>query len=143
MKKDGEIKLLLDERSKGTKQKLAAARAGVSERTARKYEQAGKLPSQMKRTRTHRTRDDPFVGDWPWVEAQIRDDPALQTKTLFALLCATFPGRYQEGQLRTLQRHVQAWRGPPRPGEGSKFSQRDRPRRMAQCQLPPTKALGV
>jgi hypothetical protein len=37
MKKDGEIKLLLDERGKGTKQKVAAARAGVSERTARKY----------------------------------------------------------------------------------------------------------
>ena len=48
LKKDGEIKLLLDERGKGVRQKLAAARAGVSERTARKYEQAGKLPSQMK-----------------------------------------------------------------------------------------------
>ena len=42
MKRDGEIKLLLDERGKGASQKLAAARAGVSERTARKYEQAGK-----------------------------------------------------------------------------------------------------
>ena len=121
MKKDGEIKLLLDERGKGTKQKLAAARAGVSERTARKYEQAGKLPSQMKKPRTHRTRDDPFVGDWPWVEAQIRDDPALQTKTLFALLCAAFPGRYQEGQLRTLQQHVQAWRVRHGPGRRSCF----------------------
>jgi hypothetical protein len=86
--KKTEIKLLLNERGKGASQKLAAARAGVSERTARKYEQAGKLPSQMKKPRTHRTRGDPFVGDWPWVEAQIRDDPALQTKTLFALLCA-------------------------------------------------------
>ena len=110
MKKDGEIKLLLDERSKGASQKLAAARAGVSERTARKYQQAGKLPSQMKVRRTHRTRDNPFVEDWPWVEAQLRADPALQTKTLFALLCTAFPGRYQEGQLRTLQRHAQAWR---------------------------------
>ena len=88
MKKDGEIKLLLSERDKGASQKLAAARADVCERTARKYEQAGKLPSQMKKPRTHRTRDNPFVDDWSWVEAQIRDDPALQTKTLFALLCA-------------------------------------------------------
>jgi hypothetical protein len=63
MKKDGEIKLLLDERGKGVSQKLAAVRAGVSERTARKYEQAGKLPSQMRQLRTHRTRDDPFVDD--------------------------------------------------------------------------------
>src|SRR5258706_12411751 len=139
MKKDGEIKLLLDERSKGTKQKLAAARAGVSERTARKYEQAGKLPSQMKRTRTHRTRDDPFVGDWPWVEAQIRDDPALQTKTLFALLCATFPGRYQEGQLRTLQRHVQAWGGCPPAREGGKVSPPPPPRTPGRAHLPQKK----
>ncbi len=143
MKKDGEIKLLLDERSKGTKQKLAAARAGVSERTARKYEQAGKLPSQMKRTRTHRTRDDPFVGDWPWVEAQIRDDPALQTKTLFALLCATFPGRYQEGQLRTLQRHVQAWRVRHGPGQEIMFPQQHVPGRMAQSDFTNMNALGV
>jgi hypothetical protein len=102
--------LLLDERGKGAKQRLAAARAGMCERTARKYEQAGKLPSQMKKPRTHRTRTDPFVEDWPWVESQITQDPTLQVKTLFALLCEAFPGRYQEGQLRTLQRHVQAWR---------------------------------
>lgn len=56
MKKDGEIKLLLDERGKGTTQKLAAARAGMCERTARKYERSGKLPSQMKQPRTHRMR---------------------------------------------------------------------------------------
>ena len=143
MKKDGEIKLLLDERGKGTKQKLAAARAGVSERTARKYEQAGKLPSQMKKPRRHRTRDDPFVGDWPWVEAQIRDDPALQTKTLFALLCAAFPGRYQEGQLRTLQRHVQAWRVRHGPGQEIMFPQQHVPGRMAQSDFTSMNALGV
>lgn len=143
MKKDGEIKLLLDERNKGASQKLAAARAGVSERTARKYEQAGKLPSQMKKPRMHRTRDDPFVGDWPWVEAQIRADPALQSKTLFALLCAAFPGRYQEGQLRTLQRHVQAWRVRHGPGQEIMFPQVHVPGRMAQSDFTTMNALGV
>ena len=43
MKKDGEIKLLMEERRKGTRQALAAAKTGMSERTARKYEKAGKL----------------------------------------------------------------------------------------------------
>ena len=95
MKKDGEIKLLLDERRKGASQRVAAARSGMSERTARKYEQAGQLPSQMKAPRQHRTRENPFAEDWPWVEAQLARDPALQTKTLFALLCQAFPGRYQ------------------------------------------------
>ncbi|PPB80657.1 hypothetical protein B0O95_1325 [Mycetohabitans endofungorum] len=36
MKKDGEIKLLREERRKGASQKLAAARTGMSERTVRK-----------------------------------------------------------------------------------------------------------
>jgi len=143
MKRDGEIKLLLDERGKGASQKLAAARAGVSERTARKYEQAGKLPSQIKKPREHRTRDDPFAGDWAWVEAQIRGDPALQTKTLFALLCAAFPGRYQEGQLRTLQRHVQAWRVRHGPGQEVMFPQQHQPGRMAQSDFTSMNALGV
>jgi hypothetical protein len=143
MKKDGEIKLLRAERDKGASQKVAAARAGVSERTARKYEQAGQLPSQMKKPRTHRTRDDPFVGDWPWVAAQIRDDPALQTKTLFALLCAAFPGRYQEGQLRTLQRHVRAWRVRHGPGREIMFPQQHIPGRMAQSDFTSMNALGV
>jgi len=143
MKKDGEIKLLLNERGKGASQKVAAARADVCERTARKYEQAGKLPSQMKKPRTHRTRDNPFVGDWSWVEAQIRDDPALQTKTLFGLLCAAFPGRYQEGQLRTLQRHVQAWRIRHGPGQEVMFPQQHVPGRMAQSDFTTMNALGV
>jgi hypothetical protein len=43
MKKDTEVKLLMQERRKGTRQRLAAARAGMSERTARKYEKAGQL----------------------------------------------------------------------------------------------------
>jgi hypothetical protein len=143
MKKDGEIKLLLDERGKGTTQKLAAARAGMCERTARKYERSGKLPSQMKKPRTHRTRENPFAADWPWVEAQIREDPALQVKTLFGLLCEAFPGRYQEGQLRTLQRHVQAWRVRHGPEQEVMFAQQHVPGRMAQSDFTSMNALSV
>ncbi len=40
-------KLYMSERRKGITQKLAAARAGMSERTARTYEQAGDLPSAI------------------------------------------------------------------------------------------------
>ncbi|VVE59377.1 hypothetical protein [Pandoraea sputorum] len=69
MKQDGEIRLLLEERCKGASQKLAAARTGMSERTARIYERAGTLPSQRKTPRTHRTRTNAFLTDWPWVQA--------------------------------------------------------------------------
>lgn len=143
MKKDGEIKLLLEERRKGASQKLAAARSGMSERTARKYEQAGTLPSQMKKPRMHRTRENPFEADWPWVELQLQRDPALQTKTLFNLLCQACPGRYQESQLRTLQRHVQAWRVRQGPEQEIMFQQEHVPGRMAQSDFTVMNSLGV
>lgn len=143
MKKDGEINLLLEERRKGASQKLAAARTGMSERTARKYEKAGKLPSQMKVPRTHRTRANPFAADWPWVEDQLKRDQALQTKTLFALLCQAYPGRYQESQLRTLQRHVQAWRIQHGDEREVMFQQEHVPGRMAQSDFTVMNALGV
>lgn len=143
MKKDGEINLLLEERRKGASQKLAAARTGMSERTARKYEKAGRLPSQMKVPRTHRTRANPFAADWPWVEEQLKRDQALQTKTLFALLCEAYPGRYQENQLRTLQRHVQAWRIQHGDEREVMFQQEHVPGRMAQSDFTVMNALGV
>jgi predicted site-specific integrase-resolvase len=61
----------MQERRKGTTQRLAAARAGISERTARTYEQQGKLPSQLKRSHDWNTRSDPFEQDWAWVVAQL------------------------------------------------------------------------
>ena len=93
MKKDTEVKVYMQERRKGRSQRLASARAGMSERTARKYERAGKLPSQLKQPHTWRTRKDPFEEDWPWVVEHLERDPALQGTTLFALLCVRHPGR--------------------------------------------------
>lgn len=45
MKKDAEVNLLHRERKKGRSQEVAAARAGMSVVTARKYERAGNLTS--------------------------------------------------------------------------------------------------
>ena len=61
----------------GKKQQTAAAMAGMSERSARKW-QCGPLPSETKTERRWRTRPDPFDGVW---EEEIlplprgRDDP--------------------------------------------------------------------
>src|SRR5215208_2233347 len=110
MKNDHEVLRMKRERSHGKTQEQAAARAGMSVRTARKYEQLGQLPSQLTQPHTHRTRPNPFDADWPWVCAQLERDPALQAKTLFAELGQLYPGRYQPNQLRTLQRHIATWR---------------------------------
>jgi hypothetical protein len=136
MKKDAEVLLLLHERRKGRTQVQAAARAGMSERTARTYEhafiQTGALPSQLKRPRTHRTRPDPFADDWAWIVGQLERDAALQAKTLFELLWARRPGQYQAGQLRTLQRHIQQWRALYGPDQDVYFEQVHVPGRLAQ-----------
>src|SRR5258708_23512979 len=79
MKKDAEVLRYMRERHKGTNQERAAARAGMSVKTARKYEQAGRLPSQLKQPRTWRTRANPFEEDWPWVVKQLERDSALET----------------------------------------------------------------
>ena len=44
--------------------------------------------------------------------------PGLQAKTLFEDLQHRFPGRFPDGQLRTLQRKIKAWRATDGPPEG-------------------------
>ncbi len=100
----------MKERSKGRTQEQAAARAGMSLGTARKYERAARLPSQLQQPRTYRTHPNPFADDWAWAVEHLERDPALQAKTLFGLLVERTPGRYQPIQLRTFQRHVATWR---------------------------------
>lgn len=144
MKKDNEVRLYLRERKKGCSQEVAAARAGISVRAARKYEKAGQLPSQMeKKERTHRTRKDPFEQDWAWVQAGLKRDPALQAKVLFGLLCQMHPERYQEGQLRTFQRRIETWRALHGPDRDVIFEQVHVPGRMAQSDFTEMKELGI
>jgi hypothetical protein len=127
MKRDPEVLRMLRERAKGRTQDQAAARAGMSVRTARTYERLGRLPSQLKQPRRYRTRPDPFADDWSWVASQLERDPALQATTLFALLGARHPGRYQAGQLRTLQTHIAAWRAQHGPAQEVVFAQVHQP----------------
>ncbi len=143
MKTDAEVRLMIRERTKGRTQEQAAARAGMSVRTARKYERQGALPSQLKPPRAHRTRPDPFAEDWPWIQAQLARDPALQATTLFALLCEQHPDRYQAGQLRTLQRHIAAWRAQHGPEREVVFPQVHQPGRMAQSDFTHMTELGI
>ena len=84
----------------------AALRSGMDRKTARKYLKVGKLPSELKKPRTWRTRPDPFEKDWPYVRELVSNDPDLEAKTIFEHLEERDPGRYQEGQLRTLQRRT-------------------------------------
>ena len=94
----------------GIVQATAAAKAGMSERTARKYAHSGAIPSEAKKPHAWRTRVDPYVEVWPEIEALLRQDAGLQAKTVWAELNQRHAGRFSAGQLRTLQRRFLAWR---------------------------------
>ncbi|HEU5380709.1 MAG TPA: IS21 family transposase [Ktedonobacteraceae bacterium] len=123
MKNDCEIKLYMSLRQQGKTQKVAAARSGMSERTARKYEQAGKLPSELKRPHDWQTRPNPFEDDWAWIVEQLERDPALQSTTLFALVCERHPDKYRPTQDRTLRRHIARWKALHGPSKEVIFEQ--------------------
>ena len=105
----------------------AAAKAGMTEKTARKYRDLGQLPSQGGVLHDWTTREDAFASDWPWVEELLQNNAGLEAKTLFAALQREEPGRYQDGQLRTFQRRVKRWRALEGPGKEIFFAQVYRP----------------
>jgi hypothetical protein len=111
---------------------LAAMRAGMDRKTARKYVKASKLPSEMSSPRTWRTRSDPFAEVWDVIAAKLDQEPALEAKTVFEVLCEEHPGRYEPGQLRTLQRRVRQWRAQRGPAREVMFSQVHRPGEACQ-----------
>jgi len=103
--------MVMRERQKGRTQAQAAVRANLGSRhTVAKYEQLGRLPSELVGPRPYRTRADPFAADWPAVVALLERAPELEARTLFDWLTEQRPGVYQEGQLRTLQRRLALWR---------------------------------
>ena len=57
-----------------------------------------------------RTRKDPFGDVWYDVLCWLQQEPDATAKILFERLQDDYPGRFPEGQLRTLQRRVREWR---------------------------------
>lgn len=140
---DAQVRKLMEEHSKNNKIGLAAAKAGMDRKTARKYLQQGKLPSQMPVERNWRTRQDPFEEHWPQVAKRLEEAPELEAKTLFEWLCETDPDRYQPGQLRTFQRRVRQWRALHGPAKTLYFAQEHRPGEAMQTDFTCATALGI
>jgi hypothetical protein len=86
-------------------------------KTARKYRRAGRLPSEMPVAVHGRTRPDPFIEVWDDVQKLFENNAGLEAKTVFEYLQRQNPGRFQDGQLRTLQRRVKDWRATEGPAK--------------------------
>lgn len=122
---------------------VAADKAGMDRETGRKYRKLGKLPSEVRPNHDWRTRIDPFAEVWPWVAGQLSMNPGLEAKTLFEALQREHPGRFADGQLRTLQRQVKRWRGLEGPGREVFFAQVHHPGRLGASDFSHMTKLGV
>ena len=91
-------------------QVASAAKAGISERSARRIEGAQSLPSQRPE-RNWRTREDPLSAVWDSeVLPLLQTDARLNAVTLLEELQRRYPGQWDTSVLRTLQRRIRLWR---------------------------------
>lgn len=140
---DAQVRRVMEEMQKTGAIGLAALRAGMDRKTARKYMRAGQLPSELRKPHTWRTRTDPFAEDWPAVMAMLAEAPELEARTLFDHLLGRKPDAYTAGQVRTLQRRIRQWRAQRGPEREIFFPQAHRPGEALQTDFTHATALGV
>lgn len=112
--------------------KDSALCSGMDEKTARKYRDRPELPSEIKCPHTWRTRKDPFEEHWDEIRSTLEQAPTIEAKALFMHLQRTYPGHYQDNQLRTLQRKIKRWRATDGPPKEVMFTQEHPPGELGQ-----------
>ena len=122
---------------------IAAIKAGMDEKTARKYRRLGKLPGELEKPHTWRTRKDPFEDAWPAIQVMLEINPGLEARTLFEDLQRRNPGRFADGQLRTLQRRIKIWRASEGPPKEVFFTQVHIPGKLGQSDFTSMNKLGI
>ena len=121
----------------------AAAKAGMDAKTARKYRRLGRMPSELTPGPRWRTRKDAFQEAWEEVQSLLEVNPELEARTIFEYLQRRYPGRFADGQLRTLQRRVKVWRATEGPAKEVFFAQRHHPGRLSASDFTHMNELGI
>lgn len=140
---DKQVRKLMEQMQQGKSLSESAIKAGIDEKTARKYLLLRKLPSECRSEHNWRTRIDPFEDVWDEIKKQLNLSPGLQAKTIFDDLVRRYPGRYSDGQLRTLQRKVKEWRAIEGPAKEVFFPQEHHPGDLCESDFSHMDALGV
>jgi hypothetical protein len=142
---DKQVQRLRLKMAEGKTVEVAAAAAGMSARSAHTWK-TGPLPSQAKRPRNWRTREDAFAGVWesdvvPLLERD--QDGVLEATTIIAELRRTHGQRFTDKHLRTLQRRVRDWRALHGPEREVFFEQEHIPGREGAVDFTDGTSLGV
>ena len=85
---------------------LAAMKAGMDRKTARRYLRRGAGPTTLKQTRHWQTHPDAFATIWPEVVRWLEDTPEIEAKALFEHYLAQRPEQLPANGLRTSPRTV-------------------------------------
>lgn len=122
-------------------QVMAAAKVGISERSARRLEHGGVLPSPRPRWRS---RPDEFAPVWDSeIVPMLRQAPKLMAITLLRKLQEDHPGQFPDGMLRTLQRRIRQWRAVVGPEQEVFFPQEHAPGQRGLSDFTRAGELGV
>jgi len=140
---DKQVKGLFKSMSSGKPLYQSAARADMCENTARKYLKSNSLPSEISQPHTWRTRQDPFEDSWVEIVELLEVNPGLEAKTVFDWLQRENPGKYSDGQLRTLQRRFRKWNCLNGPEKEVFFDQIHRPGQLGASDFTDMSSLGV
>lgn len=123
---DQQVRLYMTKR-KQHNQEIAAAKVGISVRTARRIEADVTLPSQKPR-RYWRSKPDAFIDVWDSIVVPLlRQAPQLMGVTLLRKLQEDHPDQFPDSMLRTLQRRVSHWRALEGPAKEVFFPQEHLP----------------
>ena len=138
---DQQVRLYMNKRKQGCTQKVAAAKAGLSERSARRIDK-GTVTTSPNPRRHWRTREDPLIDVWqseivPLLEA----NPGLSPITLLEYLDDNYPGRFGNAIHRTLQRRVKTWRAQHGPAKEVMFRQIKQPGQLGLSDFTQLKAV--
>jgi transposase InsO family protein len=124
-------------------QEAAAAKTGISTRSARRIEQLAVLPSQ-RAPRLWRTRRDPLGQVWDEeVVPLLESTPGLMAVTVLEELQRRHPDEFPPGVLRTLQRRMRAWRAVNGEERELFFAQEHPPGRLGLSDFTVADGLGV
>lgn len=83
------------------------------------------------------------IPEWPQIKNLLQDSPGLEAKTIFEHLQRTLEGKYQDGQLRTLQRRIKQWRATEGPAKEVFFLQNHYPGILAASDFTHMDDLGI
>lgn len=123
-------------------QQTAAARAGISERTARRVDQGESTRSR--RPRDWLTRTDPLEAVWEVeLEPLLKRSPGLKAVTLLEELERLDPDVDWRRHRRTLERRVRIWRAKHGPAQDVIFRQGHPPGRLGLSDFTDASGLDV